>query len=222
MERTTGVAGLLGFLLLFTALGAIASVGEPPLLADTAEAAAFFRNADTSWMQTVLALFGVGMLLLLWFLVGLSLVLRGAEGDPPWRSTVALASGVLFVAYGLQTSWAAASHRGDEIDPALAAYAFDVGNIGFANAWLVMGSFAFASGWAMVSTTGVFPRWLGWWGVVSGAALALARFAWTVESAWIVPYLAVWLWMLTTAVLLVRRRPVVEPEADRSAGRAAT
>jgi hypothetical protein len=114
-------------------------------------------------------------------------------------------SGVLFVAYGLiDTSWEAAAHRGNELDAALAAYAFDVGNIGFTNAWIAMGSFAVASGWAALAT-GAFPGWLGWLGVASGIALALARFTWTVEGLWFTPYAAFWLWVLLTCVHLIRR-----------------
>jgi hypothetical protein len=67
-----------------------------------------------------------------------------------------------------------------------------------------MGSFAFACGWLIVSS-GAMPRWLGWWGVVSGIALAMAPFVWTIELAFSLPYIAFWLWLLTTCVLLVRR-----------------
>ena len=146
----------------------------------------------------------MSMLVFLWFAVGLSLILRRAEPDPPWRSTVALMSGVLLVAFGLvNTSIAAAVHRGDVIDPALAAYAWDVGTFGFANAWLALGSFALASGLAS-RATGAFPRWLAWLGIVAGGLLVPARFVWTVE-VWLLPYIAVWLWMLITCVLLLRR-----------------
>ncbi|MEU4606002.1 DUF4386 family protein [Kribbella sp. NPDC023972] len=89
-------------------------------------------------------------------------------------STVALVSGVWFAAYlVLDASGQAAAHRGADLDPGLAAY--DVGSIGFANAWVAMGSFAVASGWVIVSTQAM-PQWLGWWGVASGAGLAVARF----------------------------------------------
>ena len=70
---------------------------------------------------------------------------------------------------------------------------------------LPMRSFDFACGW--VVSTGAMPTWLGWWGVVAGIALGLAQFVWTVEAAWLVPYAAFWLWLLTTCVVLVRRTP---------------
>ena len=67
-----------------------------------------------------------------------------------------------------------------------------------------MGGFAFACGWIVVSS-GAMPRWLGWWGLVSGIGLGLAQFVWLVPGAWLVPYLAFWLWLLTTCVVLIRR-----------------
>ena len=203
LERVTGAVGLLAILLVFGSVITIGE-GEPPPLATVEEAARYFREADGAWLQPAFALFAVSMLVFLWFAVGLSLILRRAEPDPPWRSTVALMSGVLLAAFGLvNTSIAAAVHRGDVIDPALAAYAWDVGTFGFANAWLALGSFALASGLAS-RATGVFPRWMAWLGIVSGGLLVLARFVWTVE-VWLLPYIAVWVWMLFTCVLLLRR-----------------
>ena len=76
-------------------------------------------------------------------MVGFCLQLRQAEGEPPWRSTAALVFGALFAAYLFtDASWEAAGNRGSDLDPGLAHFAFDMGNIGFANAWVTMGSFA--------------------------------------------------------------------------------
>ena len=207
--RFSGWSGLVGAVLLFGAIIPMGSLGEPPLEATTNDAAAFFRNAaEADWVQPVEAVGALGMIGLLWFLVGLSVLLRRAEGEPPIRSTVALASAVLLPAYYLvNASWASAAHRGLELEPAVAGYAFDVGNIGFANTWLALGSFAGAAGWVML-TSGAWPRWLGWWGAVAGVGMLLARFVWTVEAAWFVPYGVFWTWLLTVAVRLVMGRDV--------------
>ena len=86
-----------------------------------------------------------------------------------------LVFGGLFAAYLFtDTSWAPAGNRGADLDPGLAHFAFDLGNLGFANAWVSMGSFAAFGGWAVL-TTGVFRRWLGWPTVASGVGLALSR-----------------------------------------------
>jgi hypothetical protein len=219
VARISGWAGLVGTVLLFGAIIPMASLGEPPLEATTKDAAEFIRNAaEADWVQPVQAVGALGMIGLFWFLVGLAVLLRRAEGEPPLRSTVALASAVLLPAYYLvDASWAAAAHRGLELDPAVAAYAFDVGNIGFANIWLALGSFAGAAGWVML-TSGAWPRWLGWWGVVAGIGMLLARFVWTIESAWLVPYGVFWIWLLTVAVRLVMGRDV--PAASAAAGTA--
>ena len=218
MARTSGWAGLVGAVLVFGAIIPLGSLGEPPLEATTKEAAEFIRNAaEADWVQPVQAVGALGMIALLWFLVGLAVLLRRAEGgDPPWRSTVALASAVLLPAYYLvNASWASAAHRGLELDPVVAAYAFDVGNIGFANTWLALGSFAGASGWVML-TSRAWPRWLGRWGVAAGAGMVLARFVWTIESAWVLLYFLFWAWLLTVAVRLVMGRDV--PAGSATAG----
>ena len=136
-----------------------------------------------------------------------SLLLRRYEGEIPLRSTVATLSAALVAVYVvLDASSEATVHRIADLDRGQLAYAYDVSTLGFANVWLPMGSFAFACGWVVVST-GAMPTWLGWWGVVAGIALGLAQFVWTVEAAWLVPYAAFWLWLLTTCVVLVRRTP---------------
>jgi hypothetical protein len=219
MARTSGWAGLVGAVLLFGAIIPQGSLDEPPLEATTSEAAGFFRNAaEADWLPPLQAVGALGMIGLLWFLVGMALLLRRAEGDPPWRATVALASAVLLPAYYLvNASWQSAAHRGSELDPTLAAYAFDVGNIGFANTWLALGSFAGAAGWVML-TSRAWPRWIGAWGVLAGVGMLIARFVWTVESAWFVFYGVFWVWLLTLAVRLVMGRDVPAASTPQSAG----
>ena len=114
-------------------------------------------------------------------------------------------TGVLLPAHLLlDASWEAAAYRGAETSPELARYAFDVGNLGFANAWVAMGTFAMACGWVVLRTR-VFGRWLGWWAVVAGAGLVLARFVWT-SDFWIAPYFLFWIWVVAVCVQLLRGR----------------
>jgi hypothetical protein len=212
LARTTGIAGLAGMVLLFGPIIAMASLGEPAFDATREEAAAFFRNtAESSWVDAAGTVAILGLVALTLFMVGLCLLLRRAEGEPSWRSTAALVFGALFAAYLFtNVSWDAAGNRGADIDPGLAHFAFDMGNIGFANAWVSMGSFAALGGW-VVLTTGVFRQWLGWLMVVSGVGLALSRFAWT-TNAWLLPYALFWIWVIAVCVQLIRKpawRPVV-------------
>ena len=204
MARVTGWAGLAGMVLIFVPIIAMASLGEPAFDATREEAAAFFRNtAKSSWADAAGTVALLGLVALTCFIVGLCLLLRPAEGDPPWRSTVALVFGGLFAAYLFtDTSWDAAGNRGADLDPGLAHFAFDLGNLGFASAWVSMGSFAAFGGWAVL-VTGVFRRWLGWLMVASGVGLALSRFVWT-TNAWLLPYALFWIWVVAVCIRLLR------------------
>lgn len=205
MSRVTGLIGLGSVGLLFAPIIAISTLGEPSFTATAEEAQAFLRNASAGWVQTAQAVLGLAAVGLVWFVVGLALLLGRAEGRPPWRAAVAGLSGLLLPAYLLgDVSWDAAAYGGAEIDPGLASYAFDVGNLGFANAWLAMGSFAVAAGWVVLETRAL-GRWLGWWAVVAGIGLVLCRFVWTSE-AWFAPYFLFWAWVVVVSVQLVRGR----------------
>jgi hypothetical protein len=205
LPRTTGIIGLIAVVLIFTPIIAVSTLGEPPFTATVEEAHAFLRNSGVGWVQlaqAVIALAGIG---LLWFVVGLALLLARAEGSPPWRAAVAGVSGVLLPAYLLiDVSWEAAAYGGAEIDPGLASYAFDAGNLGFANVWLAMGSFAVACGWVVLATR-AFGLLLGWWAIVTGAGLAVARFFWT-TGAWYAPYFLFWIWAVIVSIQLIRGR----------------
>ena len=206
LARATGAAGLVGMVLVFVPIIAMASLGEPAFEATREEVAAFFRNtAEASWADAAGTVALLGLVALTWFMVGLCLLLRRAEGEPPWRSTVALVFGALFATYLFtDTSWDAAGNRGADLDPGLAHFAFDLGNLGFANAWVTMGSFAAFGGWAVLATR-AFSRWLGWLMVVSGIGLVLSRFVWT-TNVWLVPYALFWIWVVVVCVRLLRHR----------------
>lgn len=205
LARATGICGLAAFVLVFVPITAVSTLGEPSFTATAEQAYAFFaRAAGPAWVEAANAVVVLAALVLVWFVAGLSLLLARVEGSPPWRAVAGLVSGVLLPAYMvLDVSWDAAGHRGADLEPGLAAYAFDVGNLGFANAWVGMGSFAIAAGWVILSSR-VFGRWLGWWALLAGAGLVLARFAWT-SQLWIAPYFAFWIWVVVVGVTLIRR-----------------
>ena len=209
LARMTGVVGLVSVVVLFGPIIAISTVGEPPFDATSEEAAEFFGKLDVGWAHAAEAGASLGMLAFLWFVVGLTTLLRRVEGEPAWRSTVALVSGVVVAAYGvLDASWDAGANRGTGIDPAIAAHAFDVGNLGFANSWLALGSFAIAAGW-IIRDSRVIPAWWGWWAIVSGLGLVAVRFVWE-GSIWTLPYFVFWVWVIALAIRLIRR-PDLEP-----------
>lgn len=210
LARIVGVTGLVGAVLLFGALIA-GSPGEPPINATAAQAAEYVRGLDATWLRLVEAVSDIGMFVLLWFMVGLALLLRRFDGEVPLRSTMAVLSSVLVATFViLDSSEEAATHRAADLDQGQLAYAYDVTHLGLTNIWLPMGGFAFACGWIILSS-GAMPRWLGRWATISGIGLALAQFVWTIEVAWLLPYIAFWLWLLTTAILLTRRPELTLP-----------
>ena len=204
LARATGIIGIAFMVFLFGPIIAVSTAGEPGLEATAEQAATFFGNADATWTQVAMAATKIGLIGSLWFVVAFGFLLRRAEGDPAWRSAIATLSGALLGAYGLiDSSWDAASLHGKNITPGVADYAYHVGNIGFANAWVAIASFAVCSGWVILRT-GMFERWMGWWVMATGAGLVVARFVWTMP-VWGVPYGAFWLWVLVVCVRLLRR-----------------
>jgi hypothetical protein len=201
-ERIIGLTGIVGTVLLFAAL-VVGSPGEPRTDATTAEAAQYLAGLP-GWVAPVEVVADISMMVVLWSMVGLALILRRFEGATPVRSTMAMLSATLFAGWAiLDVSQEAGAHRAADLDPGQLAYAYDLTAIGLINILLPMGTFAFACGWVIVSTKAM-PRWLGWWGVVAGIGLSLMQFIWKTE-AWYALYIPVWLWLVTTYVLLVRR-----------------
>lgn len=205
LSRGTGVTGLVAIALVFAPTIALASLGEPPFDATADEAVTFLGNtAASSWAPTAMALQSAAALVLLWWAAALTHLMRRAEGEPSWRSTVALGSFVIFTAYVvLEPHWKTAAQI-EHLDPTLALFAFDAGNIGFANAWLALGSFAVASGWAIVVTRMLSPK-LGWLAIASGVGFLGARLVWTAD-VWLVPYALFWIWVIAVCIALVRGR----------------
>jgi hypothetical protein len=202
LSRTTGIAGL-AFLVLVMAPIIAASGQEPGFDGQAEPIQNFFRSTSSA-----VAAFGsfvvvVGVMALVCFAAGLGLLLVRAERQPAWRSVVAFASAVVFAAVGLNGYWEAASYRAATLTPELAVYAFDLGNIEFANSWVALGSFAGFAGWVIISTR-FAPRWLGWLAVVGGLGLVLSRAAWT-SSIWYFPYLVFWIWVIILSAWLIRR-----------------
>lgn len=201
LSRVTGVAGLTTMVLLF--VPAIAQSGQEPGFTGTREdILAFFSSMDSPLAAFGGFAFTLGTVALLWFVVGLSSLLAAAEGELPWRSRLAAGSGAVFVAVVLVGSWGAAAFRAEDLDPDVARYAFDQGNLSFANGWVALGSFAVCAGWVIISA-GFAPSWWGWWALLSGGGLALSRAAWTTEI-WLLPYAGFWLWVAALSVRLLR------------------
>jgi hypothetical protein len=207
--RVTGIAGLAAVVLIFGAV-VVGTRPEPSFTATATEFLAYYRSPNTPAAQFRSFALTVGLIAFLWFVVALTTLLRRAEGEPPWRSTIAMVSGILLPALVLSGNEVAAGFRADDLDPQIARYAFDEAHVAFGNAWVALGSFAVCCGWVIASTR-FLPRWLGWLAITSGVGLALSRIIWT-SPIFLLPYGMFWLWVLAVAVLLIRHGVTGRPQ----------
>ncbi|HCT77924.1 MAG TPA: hypothetical protein DGG94_16485 [Micromonosporaceae bacterium] len=197
--RTTAVAGLATIVLLFGGQAFIqVGGGEPAFDAPATEIANFFAKRDQDLFAIGSYLSVLSIVTMLWFVGGLFVLLRD-----DWRAGIALVSGALFSAAAVAASWELAVFRVSEgVDPQLARFAFDMGNLSFASGWVALGSFAIATGWALLSSQSL-PRWLGWWAIAAGVCLVAARAVWTTPF-WFLGYSLFWIWVIVLCVYLFR------------------
>jgi hypothetical protein len=105
---------------------------EPTFDVAAIEVLTYYRSPHTPATQLRSFVLTVGLITFVWFVVALTTLLRRAEGEAPWRSAVAMGSGVLFVALVLSGNEVAAAFRADDVDPQIDRYAFDEGQVAFA------------------------------------------------------------------------------------------
>jgi hypothetical protein len=218
LARITGSAGLTTLVLV---LGASLANNYQSAEMDSSadEAVAFFRSVDDAVGTISSFATAVGLIAMLWFTLGLALLLRRYESEPPWRSAFLAGAGIVSVVSGQIASWDAAVFRSGDIDPQVARYAFDLGNLSFANGWVSAGAVGICAG-LIILTSRDLPRWLGWWGLVAGVGSVLARAVWTLPAAF-VPFAAYWLWVAVSSVILLMGRFAVtaapSPSVERNA-----
>lgn len=203
LARITGAAGLVTVVaVLGTSLAN--DYQNAPSGGDAAETVAFFRSLDDSLGAFSSWATSVGLIAMLWFSIGLALLLRRYEGEVPWRSAFLASAGVVSVVTGQIGSWDAAIYRSDDIDPQVAQYALDLGDVSFANGWVAAGAVGICAGLVIVASREL-PHWLGWWALVAGIGSVLARAVWT-EGYAMIPFTVFWLWVPVMSVVLLRGR----------------
>lgn len=201
LARVTGAAGIITLVVVLG--GSLANnFQSAPFTSDAEAALAFFRTLDDSFGAASSFLTAVGLIALLWFGIGLALLLRPYDDELPWRAAFLAGAGVVAVVSGQIASWDAAVYRSDDLDPQVARYAFDLGNLSFANGWVATGALAICAG-SILITHRALPTWLGWWAVVAGLGSVLARAVWT-EGYAMAPIAAFWAWTAVLSVWLVR------------------
>jgi uncharacterized membrane protein len=203
LARVTGVAGLVT---LVVVLGASLANNyqSASFTSDADETVMFFRSIDDAFGAFSSFATAVGLIAMLWFALGLALLLRQYDGPLPWRSTFLAGAGVISVVSGQIASWDAAAYRSRDIDPQVARYAFDLGNLSFANSWVATGAISLCAGLIIVSARSL-PTWIGWWAIAAGIGQVIARGFWTHGLA-LAPGTAYWIWVAVLSVLLIRGR----------------
>jgi hypothetical protein len=194
LARVTGVAGLVT---LVVVLGSSLANNyqSASFTSDADETVTFFRSIDDTFGAFSSFATAVGLIAMLWFALGLALLLMRYDGPLPWRSAFLAGAGVVSVVSGQISSWDAAALRSDDIDPQVARYAFDLGNLSFANSWVATGAISLCA-------------------IVAGLGQVLARAFWTHDVA-LAPGAAYWIWVAVLSVLLILGRFAVagaEPE----------
>jgi hypothetical protein len=135
-------------------------------------------------------------------------VLRDAEGADGWLATVALGAGLLHsaVRFEAQAPRMVARLRGDALPADLAGVLVDLNDMAFVITGLLLGLYCASAG-AVCVTHRLLPRWLGWFGVVSGLLALVAGIAGMVDPARYlpVPFLAGLAWTLIVSIVLTVR-----------------
>lgn len=200
LSRVTGLCGIATVVLVLGASFANNFQGVP-FTSDAAEIVTFFQSIDDTFGAASSFFTAVGLIAMLWFTLGLAMVLRVYDEELPWRTVFLAGAGVVSVVSGQIASWDAAAFRSDSIDPQVARYAFDLGNISFVNGWVATGAVALCAGLVILSAPEL-PHWLGWWAVIAGSGQILARAVWTNDLAF-VPMMLFWLWVVAVCGLLL-------------------
>jgi len=136
------------------------------------------------------------------FVAYLYSVLRTAEGDGGWLAPTVLGAGLLDTAIKLSSAAPSLASRdlreGSQLDLVL----HDMNNASFILTMYPLAVLTGASAIVILATR-VLPRWLGWGGAVTAAALAAN--GWFLEAEFAPAFLLFLLWTVTTSFVLVRR-----------------
>ena len=215
--KTMSAAGGLIFVVLQLISQGLMQIGgaEPAFTASSAEIVAFFESRNLALAELGGYLSGLSGMAFLWFLGALWNVLKNHEGESPWMSMTAAMSGVMMWATGTsEGGWGLAMFRLDEgLSEELLMILFDEGNLGFANMWLPLASMLFATN-IIALHKGALPRWIGWFGIMIGFSLLVARFFWAAGGWVFMPYVMFWVWTIAVSVTLMLRAGL---ESDQAA-----
>lgn len=194
----------------------LATIGRPTH--DEAVRMASTSTPGLVWLGLGIDIAGTGMFAA--FAAGMAIVLRRDE-DPTtsWLSRMAAGGALVYVALTVVSfaCWSTIDERaGHGLDAQGAIVLADLKSVVFFLSWPALAVFLGFTG-ALVRRTSVLPAWLGWAGLVLGAALLGASAMPTVAQ----PVAALpFLWSVAVAVALLRGRRALSPSREAAMMRA--
>jgi hypothetical protein len=212
-ERWARGSGI-GFVVVF--ICAFLVFGDQPKLGDPVEDVVAFYDGDRGRVLTASFIFGVALLLFLWFVGAIANALREAGEGRLAATTIATAATYVGLQVALITVAAGLAHtvagRGDaSVTQALADLVW-VGDVVAAVPLAGVTAAASVGLWR----ARLIPTWLGWAGLGVAALLLLRGTNWATDGFWAPDGEYIWIvivaglaWILVTSVLLVRR-PLAE------------
>ena len=200
--------------------------GAPPSKDSTPEEFAQFFVDHADGIAASYVLFNVTALLFFFWLVALWRALRSAEGSPAWLAAMVIAGGVAanVAEASANSQWAVAGVMARDYEelwtPNLATLYIHLG-IPFDGAWLGMVVLQLGV-ILLIFRTGVFPRWLAWWAMVTVALLLIIQWPsprdasdlseLIFEFPAVFTLVSLFSWIFVTSVLLVRRAGPAAPK----------
>lgn len=148
----------------------------------------------------------LGLLCFLVFAGYVSTVLRRAEGDVAFLSTTVVSAGTLSVALKLASFpglVAAYVWAHDGVDPRILGMLWDMGGVSMVLSLAADGLLVAAAA-AVIISTGVLPRWLGWGAALTSVAL-FANVVLNRGEGFVPAMLLFMLWILVSSIVLIRR-----------------
>ena len=205
LERFGLLAGGIAAVLWVVSLFVLEGAGNPADPSSGAEIVDFYRDERTVILVAA-TLHGLGGFLFLWFVAALRAVL-GALAVPAWLTAASVIGGtaggamMLGIMAGQSTG---ATTDSELLTPDTAIVFWRLAHGFFVAAEVALALFVGAL--AIAALRGfVFPRWLGWFGLVIAVLLLIPPIGWA-ALLFLLP-----IWLVAASVVLWRREPSGQP-----------
>lgn len=177
LQRLVKGFGVAGFIIFFVALPLYYLAGPEPLIQDTAATSAFVSRASLFIIARTTIADPLIMICFLVFLAGYSQLIKKVRSDLEWVSTLVFGSGLVVITLELvgdALQSAAALDTFKNIDPSIVRGLTEGSFPFFGAIGLMMSALFLASAGYATLTTGVLPKWTGWFAYIAASANLIA------------------------------------------------